>query len=153
MKRLTDPLFWLTTIAVVVILGMTAAVVSLDEEDHLRWSPEHKELVAKKARWARMGHEQWLRDEAARKKKLNYAWRMQIAKVCRQSGQYVLRGADGRLWLSLYPNPGKVASNGGSMTPPSPDYQYISGGNVPGAWDPDTYMSPVAAVDPVKVCQ
>ncbi|AFU86640.1 lipoprotein [Caulobacter phage CcrRogue] len=153
MSRLRDPLFWLPVLGVLVLLLLVTVSVSFDEEQNLRWSPEHKALVAKRARWARMGHEQWLRDEAAKKRKLNYAWRMQIAKVCRQSGQFVLRGTDGRLWLSAYPNPGKVASNGGSMRPPSPDYQYIEGGNVPGAWDPDTYMSPVAAVDPVKVCQ
>ncbi|AFO71676.1 lipoprotein [Caulobacter virus Karma] len=137
------------------LLLLVVAGISLsacDEYNHPLWSQEHKDLVAKKARWARLGHEQWLRDEAAKKAKLNYAWRMTIARVCRQNGQFVLRGSDGRLWLSAYANPGKVASNGGSMTPPAPG-DYVYGGSTPGAWDPDTYMSPVTARDAKDVCQ
>uniref|UniRef100_A0AB74UIT9 Lipoprotein n=1 Tax=Caulobacter phage BL57 TaxID=3348355 RepID=A0AB74UIT9_9VIRU len=93
-----------------------------------------------------------MRDEAAKKARVNYAWRMEVVKVCRQSRLFVLRGVDGRLWLSSYTNPGKVASNGGVDGVRS-DGAYYDTGNRPADWEPSTYMSRVGAVNPKDVCQ
>lgn len=74
------------------------------------------------------------REKAHVKALIDYTWRMKVVRVCvvNKEERYLLRGADGRLWLSPDSNPGRAWAS----------YDY-----------PNPNLDPVAGdVEPWKVC-
>jgi hypothetical protein len=68
---------------------------------------------------------------------IDYIWRMKVVRVCgEKQRQYVLKGTDGRLWLSDYTNPGQRWS----------DYDYQVDAR------PLEMLDPIEAKDPKEVC-